>query len=67
MTVKHVIKRTHDELQPQPAPIAWCGHSVQAKEWRFVDAHHVAMAVGKGRQPCKRCVQAIVDQLKEEL
>jgi hypothetical protein len=67
MTVRHVIKLEYDDGVKLPQPVAWCGRKIHSMEWRFVDAHHVAMAAGGSQQPCKRCVRAIIKTLEVEL
>jgi len=64
---RHVIKYTHDNGIELPRPTAWCGHTIQRHEWHFQDAQHAALAAGGSVQPCKLCVQAIVNALSVEL
>lgn len=65
---KHVIKYTHWDGKKLQAPLLWCGRvSGGNLEWSFLDAQHVALAVGGSIQPCKNCIKAIIKQLSEEL
>ena len=63
----HVIKFEYSDGENLEAPLYWCGRSRSHGDWRFLDAHHVALAVGGSVQPCKSCVKAIIKELSKEL
>jgi len=63
---RHVAKYTHEDGVALEHPIAWCGVTL-GREWHFVGAQHVALAVGGSVQPCKECIKAIIDQLSKEI
>lgn len=67
MAKRHVIKYTHKDGVKLDTPNAWCGKKVNAFDFVFNDAQHVALAVGGSVAPCKNCIKAIIKQLSEEL
>lgn len=64
---KHVIKYTHKDGQQLPANEYWCGRKGKHYDWAFMDAQHLALAVGGSAQPCKQCVKSIIKTLEQEL
>jgi len=65
---KHVIKRTHNKVgEKLRQEVLWCGRLRNSWQWCFLDAQHVALAVGGSQQPCKSCIKAIIKELKKEL
>jgi len=63
----HVIKFTHNNGKKLAKPELWCGRQSQYSAFYFVDAQHVALAVGGSIQPCKNCIKSIIKELKKEL
>ncbi len=64
---KHVINQTHDDGVKLATPSLWCGRKHDNVSWAFLDAAHVASAVGGSVQPCKSCIKAIIKELAKEL
>ncbi len=65
----HTIKYEYDDgkkLAPHKI-IYWCGRKQGYERFNFMDAQHLALAVGGSIQPCKNCVKAIIRELKKEL
>lgn len=46
---------------------SWCGRPLRVYDKPFLDAQHVALAVGGSLQPCKDCIKAIIKDLEKEL
>lgn len=64
---RHVIKYEYDEGSKLKFPISWCGKELKSREFKFLDAQHVALAAGGSVQPCKNCIKAIIKNLEKEL
>ncbi len=47
--------------------VTYCGAKVTSFDWYFVDASHVIHSVGGSIPPCKKCIKAIIKELKKEL
>ncbi len=62
----HVIKYDHKDGVRLARPSTWCGRQTHSS-FAFLDAQHVALAVGGSIQPCKNCVKAIIKELEKEL
>jgi len=65
--VKHVIKYEYIDGNKLLKPIFWCGEESPASDWHFLDAQHVALAVGGSNQPCKKCIKSIIKELEKEI
>lgn len=67
MSIRHTAKETHDNGVELEKPIYWCDRVPQFPEWHFTGADHLAASVGGSIQPCKKCIKAIIKELKKEL
>ena len=63
----HVVKLDHLEGKKLHQPIFRCGRKARFREFCFMDAQHVALAVGGSIQPCQNCIKAIIKELNKEL
>jgi len=63
----HVIKYEYEDGEKLKKPILWCGKEGKSMTFYFIDAQHVALAVGGSIQPCKNCIKAIIKELQKEL
>lgn len=64
---RHTIKQSHKDGVHMLEYEYWCGKTGDLMEWHFLDAQHVALAVGGSIAPCKKCIKAIIKELSKEL
>lgn len=67
MTKRHVVKFDYHDGEKRLLPLFWCGKVPQYREFWFIDAQHVALAVEGSVPPCKNCIKAIIKELEKEL
>lgn len=65
--IAHIVKYRHKDGVKLHIPTLWCNSDYDGCSFVFMDAQHVALAVGGSTQPCKNCIKAIIKELKKGL